>query len=456
MEINWFTFFAQIVNFLILLVFLRHFLYRPVLKAMQAREAGLAARFQTATEQTEAATLEREQFLSQQDELNRARAMNCWQQPRQRLKRVANATIGEAREEVEEMQGRWYAAVEHEQALFLHELQRRLGESAMEIARRALADLADEALESRIVDSFVQRLEELEPQARAPLPSTGQTAQVVIRTTFNLPYAKRQQLVEALQHFFASAEQAEEISVRFECSPELVCGVEMQAGARRITWCFRDYVDGLAGQLEHLFDLQEEQTLSAVETAQAAGPRPDLAIAPQCHDHAKPRRASRRRYDNLWAADHLVHAYQPALTDREFGIVTFVGQGIARVDGLPGVRLDELVEFDDGMQGIIFNLDTGDAGVVLLGDSPGTGRGCAGPSHGTGAGYPGWHRGVGSRCGCHRSSAGRSRPGPREPALPCRAACAGHHAAGAGHPAIADRRESGRGRAAAEFAWPAS
>ncbi|UCE30625.1 MAG: F0F1 ATP synthase subunit alpha [Burkholderiales bacterium] len=53
----------------------------------------------------------------------------------------------------------------------------------------------------------------------------------------------------------------------------------------------------------------------------------------------------------------------------EVGIVTQVGGGIARVRGLPGIRYEELVIFDGGLQGIAFNLEPGDASVLLLGEA---------------------------------------------------------------------------------------
>ena len=50
MHIDWFVFFAQIVNFLILLFLLKKFLYGRIINAMDAREAKIAAIFAEAEE----------------------------------------------------------------------------------------------------------------------------------------------------------------------------------------------------------------------------------------------------------------------------------------------------------------------------------------------------------------------------------------------------------------------
>jgi F-type H+-transporting ATPase subunit alpha len=60
---------------------------------------------------------------------------------------------------------------------------------------------------------------------------------------------------------------------------------------------------------------------------------------------------------------------QPAI--QEYGVVTYVGRGVARVRGLPNVRSEELVRFHNGAFGVTFNLDPEGVGVILLDDAGG-------------------------------------------------------------------------------------
>ncbi|TYR33920.1 F0F1 ATP synthase subunit alpha [Sphingobacterium phlebotomi] len=53
----------------------------------------------------------------------------------------------------------------------------------------------------------------------------------------------------------------------------------------------------------------------------------------------------------------------------EVGTVLTIGDGIARIYGLTKVQSGELVEFDNGLEGIVLNLEEDNAGVVLLGSS---------------------------------------------------------------------------------------
>jgi F-type H+-transporting ATPase subunit alpha len=53
----------------------------------------------------------------------------------------------------------------------------------------------------------------------------------------------------------------------------------------------------------------------------------------------------------------------------EVGTVLTIGDGIARIYGLTKVQSGELVEFDNGLEGIVLNLEEDNVGVVLLGSS---------------------------------------------------------------------------------------
>ncbi|MAT15951.1 MAG: F0F1 ATP synthase subunit B, partial [Planctomyces sp.] len=48
MSIDWFTFTAQIINFLVLVWLLSHFLYKPIVNAMNDRQARIAAEHEQA------------------------------------------------------------------------------------------------------------------------------------------------------------------------------------------------------------------------------------------------------------------------------------------------------------------------------------------------------------------------------------------------------------------------
>jgi F-type H+-transporting ATPase subunit alpha len=63
-----------------------------------------------------------------------------------------------------------------------------------------------------------------------------------------------------------------------------------------------------------------------------------------------------------------IESFKPQVEIRDVGSVTEAGDGIARADGLSSVRSQELVQFENGVMGIAFNLEKTSVGIIILGD----------------------------------------------------------------------------------------
>jgi F-type H+/Na+-transporting ATPase subunit alpha len=64
-----------------------------------------------------------------------------------------------------------------------------------------------------------------------------------------------------------------------------------------------------------------------------------------------------------------LEGFEPSLEARTVGRVTEVGDGIARVAGLPDTAVNELLEFEGGTLGLALNLDEDSIGAVVLGEA---------------------------------------------------------------------------------------
>ncbi len=64
-----------------------------------------------------------------------------------------------------------------------------------------------------------------------------------------------------------------------------------------------------------------------------------------------------------------LEGFTPSLEARTVGRVVEVGDGIARISGLPDCAVNELLEFEDGTKGLALNLEEEAIGAVVLGDS---------------------------------------------------------------------------------------
>jgi len=72
------------------------------------------------------------------------------------------------------------------------------------------------------------------------------------------------------------------------------------------------------------------------------------------------------------ALKDFVAGYEPTKAGTtEVGVVTDAADGIAHVEGLPGVMANELIKFADGTLGLALNLDEDEIGVIVLGEFDG-------------------------------------------------------------------------------------
>ena len=63
-----------------------------------------------------------------------------------------------------------------------------------------------------------------------------------------------------------------------------------------------------------------------------------------------------------------LEGFQPEVEQAQVGRITEVGDGIARISGLPGAAVNEMLEFENGTIGLALNLDEDSIGAVVLGE----------------------------------------------------------------------------------------
>jgi F-type H+/Na+-transporting ATPase subunit alpha len=62
-----------------------------------------------------------------------------------------------------------------------------------------------------------------------------------------------------------------------------------------------------------------------------------------------------------------LEGFNPTVTSEQVGRIIEVGDGIARISGLPNCAVNEILEFEGGVRGLALNLDEDSIGAVVLG-----------------------------------------------------------------------------------------
>ena len=251
MLIDWFTVGAQVINFLILMWLLKHFLYQPVLDAIDAREQRLASQLEEVKKDKAAAALEREEFEYNNAHFEEQHAAML-QKARAGAQTARSQLLEEARTEAAALRTQWQEAVRKEQQNLSASIATRTHQEVFAITRKALTELADSGLETRIVAVFIQRLQALGEAEKAPL-STPDGA-VLIRSAFPLPEAEQATLTKAVQEALSI-----KAPLQFETEPELVSGIELISGGHKLGWSIAEYLGGLEESITGLLDSKVEE-----------------------------------------------------------------------------------------------------------------------------------------------------------------------------------------------------
>jgi F-type H+-transporting ATPase subunit b len=240
MHLDWFVFFCQIVNLLILVYLLKRFLYGRIIKAMDTREARIAAIFADAEKSREEARLAAEKHDQRLQELE-DRYQGMLNKAREDADAHRRELMEKARAEVDMTQGRWLETLRSERETFLHELRRLAGSQIYSITRRVLKDLADLDLDERIVEILSEKIQAMDDEERRKFrEAVSAEGKITVQCAFDIPPEARKKLDDVIRRCITNA-----IDVEYEKSTDMMSGYELRTDGHKIAWSMKDYLDTL-------------------------------------------------------------------------------------------------------------------------------------------------------------------------------------------------------------------
>lgn len=249
MAIDWITVSAQIVNFLILVWLLKHFLYQPVIRAMERREIRITERLNEAQVRESLADEKIRDYQGKSEELGRRRN-EILDKARADAEQQKKGMLEEARAEVAETREHWQLQVNQEKEEFLANLRHQAVSTIQNIARKALVNLADAELEERIIHVFLERLKSLDKDERKALSDTAEPMRIT--TSFEPDPTMRGRLTRAIHEYLA-----ENIEIEYIQSPDLICGIELTGRGRSLRWNLADFTEELTARIDEAFSPTE-------------------------------------------------------------------------------------------------------------------------------------------------------------------------------------------------------
>lgn len=252
MLIDWFTTAAQIINFLILVFLLKHFLYGPIIRAMDRREQKITDRLSEAQASKKEAERQKSEFEDQLRELQQQKD-SILTEAREKAETERKEMQQDFRRQMEETRHRWQQELARQQQRFLDDLRKRVIDQVLEIASRALGELADQELQGKMVAVFIRHLKEIDEKTvdRLRQSLAEKDPQMTVTSVFDLDPTSRQQLTSAVHDIFGSS-----IQVRYRQDEQLLAGMKLSSSNEVIGWNLEEYVAGLREEISRFIDAQ--------------------------------------------------------------------------------------------------------------------------------------------------------------------------------------------------------
>lgn len=241
MLIDWFTVIAQIVNFLILVWLLKIFLYKPILKAVADRQNEINKQLEEAKSQKIEAEAERETLQKKNKEFDQQKEEKI-KRTNEEIEQFRDHLKSEAHLETEKQKEKWYMSLKNEKDAVFSDLSHRVQKEIFSILRKSISDLADEDLEARMIDSFLQRLKNQTKKEGFSAISSLQ-----IKTATGISADLQEKIIKTIKKEFEKA-----IEIKFVVSPDLIAGIELLSNGQKISWNIADYLSSLESQVNQV------------------------------------------------------------------------------------------------------------------------------------------------------------------------------------------------------------
>jgi len=253
MLIDWFTVAAQIVNFMILVWLLKHFLYGRILGAIEAREHGIAERLADAAAKEKAAGEQLALYEAKLRNLERQQE-GLLKQAKVEAEKQQSQMLAEARDRVHSLEASWNEDLDREQNAFFIDLRRRAAAEILALARQTVADLASVDIQRCAVQVFLEKIRSLDRDACRNLAGN----KLSIRTALDLPAETQAEIERILADRLETP-----VSVHFERVPGIGLGLELRGNGWRIGWSSESYLERLEQDLREALEQHSTGEIAA-------------------------------------------------------------------------------------------------------------------------------------------------------------------------------------------------
>lgn len=247
MNINWTTVFFQIINFLVIVWILKKYLFKPVLSAMDTREATIQARLEDASKAIKEAEEEKNSLKAkilkaekERDAIIKQAEIDA-EAEYKNMMQIFNNEIAKNKKNFE-------TQMRNEREHLRGSIKELADNVILKTISNAMQDLAGMQIEEPLIENFITKLRAKKFKELAGLKNYyKKIGKIEVVSSFTI----KPELQKEIKQILAELVSEKNVNVKFAENSEIICGVEVLCSPILISYGVNVYMNELKNNLDN-------------------------------------------------------------------------------------------------------------------------------------------------------------------------------------------------------------
>ena len=234
--IDLFTFFVQIVNFLILMFILNKFLYKPILSTLEKRREDIKNKIEEAEQKLKDSDKLKNEYLEKLTNLeNENQALK--EKALQEAKKIKELEIQKAKDDVEKQRNKFNEYLDLEQKQILENFNQNFKEIFINYSNKILSSVSNKNLNEEFFNKIVENINNLTSEKIEEINKFN-TEKIIINSTFELNNSQKETIEKVLKNKNVNFSEIE-----YNIKEDLILGIEIKIDGYILTLNLRDLTE---------------------------------------------------------------------------------------------------------------------------------------------------------------------------------------------------------------------
>jgi F-type H+-transporting ATPase subunit b len=246
-----YTFFAQILNFIVLVILLYFLLFKKIIQAIDHKEKVIRLEFEQAEKEKKIAEEKSTQYAEKLRKFETEKNA-LFTQAQTEANQRRDELFEKAQSEIQEKRDKWERRLEEEKKEFLEDLQKKIGHEVYQTAEHVLKDIANVPLQAQIFQKFIEVVSALSDEQKKEFEKVyaqKEGGEIEIISSWELTEEERTQILKQFENLLG-----ERPTVLFKEEEDHTLGINLFVNGYRLSWTTKNYFEWVMAKFDELLE----------------------------------------------------------------------------------------------------------------------------------------------------------------------------------------------------------